>query len=128
MAKPEWGVKRYCGGCGARFYDMRLDPIVCPKCGVTQDPAVQAKSSRSKASSAVAKPPPKPAPVAAEPASEASADSAEESLISDAWASENSDDDAEEEEAVEDPSELGEDKDDMLEVIDNVAGDKEQET
>lgn len=134
MAKPERGVKRYCGGCGARFYDLGRDPIICPKCGVTHDPVALAKSSRSKTSSAAAKPPPKPKPAPAEaaPAGEVSADSAEEALISDAGGGEASgdddDDDAEEEEAVEDPSELGEDKDDMLEVIDNVAGDKEQET
>ena len=32
MAKPELGTKRHCGGCGAKFYDLSKDPIVCPKC------------------------------------------------------------------------------------------------
>ena len=32
MAKPELGTKRLCGGCGAKFYDLSKDPIVCPKC------------------------------------------------------------------------------------------------
>ena len=32
MAKPELGTKRHCGGCGAKFYDLNKDPIVCPKC------------------------------------------------------------------------------------------------
>ncbi|MCE2483727.1 MAG: TIGR02300 family protein [Alphaproteobacteria bacterium] len=32
MAKPEWGTKRECHGCGARFYDLRRDPVVCPGC------------------------------------------------------------------------------------------------
>ncbi len=32
MAKPEWGTKRLCQGCGARYYDLRRDPPVCPKC------------------------------------------------------------------------------------------------
>ena len=32
MLKAEWGVKRTCLGCGARFYDLKRDPIVCPKC------------------------------------------------------------------------------------------------
>ena len=32
MAKPEWGAKRVCRGCGTRFYDMKKDPIVCPSC------------------------------------------------------------------------------------------------
>ena len=33
MAKKEWGTKRICRACSARFYDMRKDPIVCPSCG-----------------------------------------------------------------------------------------------
>ena len=32
MAKPELGAKRLCGNCGAKFYDLNKDPIVCPKC------------------------------------------------------------------------------------------------
>ena len=33
MAKPELGLKRQCMSCGAKFYDLNKDPIVCPKCG-----------------------------------------------------------------------------------------------
>ncbi|MGV6871582.1 TIGR02300 family protein [Pseudochelatococcus sp. B33] len=33
MAKPELGTKRLCQGCGAKFYDLNRDPILCPKCG-----------------------------------------------------------------------------------------------
>lgn len=33
MAKPEFGTKRQCLSCGAKFYDLNKDPIVCPKCG-----------------------------------------------------------------------------------------------
>ena len=32
MAKPELGTKRLCPGCGAKYYDLSKDPIVCPKC------------------------------------------------------------------------------------------------
>ena len=32
MAKPELGIKRLCGNCSAKFYDLNKDPIVCPKC------------------------------------------------------------------------------------------------
>ena len=32
MAKPELGTKRLCASCGAKFYDLSKDPIVCPKC------------------------------------------------------------------------------------------------
>jgi len=32
VAKPELGIKRLCANCGAKFYDLNKDPIVCPKC------------------------------------------------------------------------------------------------
>ena len=35
MPKEEWGVKRLCADCGARFYDLGRDPVDCPKCGAT---------------------------------------------------------------------------------------------
>lgn len=33
MGKPEWGAKRICPNCGARFYDLLRDPVPCPSCG-----------------------------------------------------------------------------------------------
>ena len=33
MSKPELGAKRQCQNCGARFFDLNRDPIICPKCG-----------------------------------------------------------------------------------------------
>ena len=38
MAKAEWGLKRLCPGCGARYYDMRKNPPVCPTCKTPFDP------------------------------------------------------------------------------------------
>ena len=35
MAKPELGTKRQCQNCGAKFFDLARDPILCPKCGTT---------------------------------------------------------------------------------------------
>jgi len=32
VSKPELGIKRLCANCGAKFYDLHRDPIVCPKC------------------------------------------------------------------------------------------------
>ena len=32
MARPELGAKRKCMNCGAKFYDLNKNPIVCPKC------------------------------------------------------------------------------------------------
>ncbi|HEM46397.1 MAG TPA: TIGR02300 family protein, partial [Alphaproteobacteria bacterium] len=48
MAKPEWGTKRICQSCGAPFYDLRRDPIVCPKCGTVFDPEAVLKSRRTR--------------------------------------------------------------------------------
>ena len=33
LAKPELGSKHQCQNCGAKFFDLNKDPIVCPKCG-----------------------------------------------------------------------------------------------
>ena len=44
MAKPELGTKRQCQACGAKFFDLNKDPIVCPKCGtVFQGAAARAR-------------------------------------------------------------------------------------
>lgn len=46
MAKPEWGTKRTCHSCGARFFDLRRDTIVCPVCDTVYDPERQARTRR----------------------------------------------------------------------------------
>src|SRR5439155_6828283 len=58
VAKPELGTKRLCGSCGAKFYDLNKDPIVCPKCHTTMVPAALTSRSRPE-------PPPAARPVAA---------------------------------------------------------------
>jgi uncharacterized protein (TIGR02300 family) len=52
VAKPELGTKRLCGNCGAKFYDLSKDPIICPKCHTVLELA--AVSSRSRPDSAAA--------------------------------------------------------------------------
>jgi uncharacterized protein (TIGR02300 family) len=48
VAKPELGSKRQCQSCGAKFFDLNKDPILCPKCGtVFQVAAVTRGSSRA---------------------------------------------------------------------------------
>lgn len=32
MVKPEWGTKRTCPSCEVKFYDLHRNPIYCPKC------------------------------------------------------------------------------------------------
>ena len=46
MAKPEWGTRRICQSCSAPFYDLRRDPIVCPKCEAVFDPEAILKSRK----------------------------------------------------------------------------------
>jgi uncharacterized protein (TIGR02300 family) len=106
VAKAEWGLKRTCLSCGAKFYDMMRAPILCPKCGATFDPEVQLKARRAKV------PPPKAAPVEEVEAAEAepAAEGKEE----------------EEEAVMEDTSELGQDSDDVDEVVDPASGEPEE--
>src|SRR4029078_9580705 len=48
LAKPEWGTKRICASCGARYYDLLRDPVVCPKCSTPFDPEAFLKSRRAR--------------------------------------------------------------------------------
>lgn len=51
MAKTDLGDKQVCPNCGARFYDLRKRPAVCPKCTTAFDPAeegVRARRSRGR--------------------------------------------------------------------------------
>ena len=43
MAKPELGSKHQCQNCGAKFFDLNKDPIVCPKCGTVFQGAARAR-------------------------------------------------------------------------------------
>ena len=101
MAKPEWGLKRSCLSCGARFYDMQRDPIICPSCEAEFDPLalVRPRRARAAASQTKAKAEEKAA------GSEETASEDEELLVDD------NDDDALE---VDDDINLGDDGDEDL--------------
>jgi uncharacterized protein (TIGR02300 family) len=128
MVKPEWGVKRICHSCGAPFYDLRKDPIVCPKCGATYDPEAILKSRRTRAPVVEEK---EAAPAILDEEAETEKPEAEEieeveeeeegapAVAADA-------EEEEEEDTIEDASELGEDEDDMAEVIENIEEDDER--
>ena len=60
MAKPELGTKRLCGNCGAKFYDLSKDPIVCPKCHTVME--VAAVNARARPEPVAAARAPAPAP------------------------------------------------------------------
>ncbi len=47
-AQKEWGLKRTCLSCGARFYDLNNDPMTCPKCEETFDAASLIKLRRNR--------------------------------------------------------------------------------
>ncbi len=53
MARPELGLKRVCQGCGAKFYDLHKNPIVCPKCGTVYEQMVIASGARARAAQPV---------------------------------------------------------------------------
>jgi uncharacterized protein (TIGR02300 family) len=55
VAKPELGTKRLCGNCGAKFYDLSKDPIVCPKCDTVLVLAPISSSRRPDSRSAAAR-------------------------------------------------------------------------
>lgn len=45
MAKPDLGIKRQCQNCGAKFFDLNRDPIICPKCGTTFQAAALSRAA-----------------------------------------------------------------------------------
>ena len=117
MVKPEWGTKRICPSCGTRYYDLLRKPVLCPKCSTPFDPEAFLRSRRAR--------PAAPAEKDLEPAGaeeletglepeEAEEVQEEEEAVPLEEAEE------EDEELLEDASELGEDEDDMAEVIENV--------
>ncbi len=118
VIKAEWGQKRMCQSCGARFYDMRRNPIVCPKCGTAYDPSAFSKPRR-RAEPAVAQPVPV---AAAAPVDEAALEPEVEVDLEEA----SDENEEEEDETIEDASELGEDHDDMAEVMENLDEDEER--
>lgn len=119
MAKPEWGTKRICQSCGARFYDFGRSPITCPACGAVFDLEILNRARRARPA----------ARAVAATTGEAVADETElepgveteevddEAALEEDDAAIGGDEDGEEDESlIEDVSELGEDED-MSDVI-----------
>ena len=120
MAKAEWGTKRICHSCAARFYDLQRDPIVCPKCKTEYDPEAVLKSRRSRPV-----PEDKPAPKKKAPIVPIVAGDEADVVVADDAAV--VDDAAEADDAIiEDTSDLGEDEDDVAEVIEKVEDEEER--
>jgi uncharacterized protein (TIGR02300 family) len=117
VVKAEWGSKRICPSCGARYYDLRksADEIACPKCGTQYDPEAFLKTRRARVAAVPEK---EIAPIVAEEVEVEAVEEAEAAEEGEPVAA--ADGEEEEEEMIEDASELGEDEDDMAEVIENV--------
>ncbi len=47
--KLEWGAKRSCLNCGARFYDLQKSSAACPKCGTVYEIQATPKGRRGRA-------------------------------------------------------------------------------
>jgi uncharacterized protein (TIGR02300 family) len=45
LAKSELGTKRQCQDCGAKFFDLNKNQIVCPKCGTVFQGAAWARAA-----------------------------------------------------------------------------------
>jgi uncharacterized protein (TIGR02300 family) len=58
VPKIDLGEKQTCPHCGAKFYDMKRRPAVCPKCQTSFDPADEVVRARRAKSRAGAFPPP----------------------------------------------------------------------
>ena len=121
VAKPKWGMKRLCRSCGARFYDLRRKPIVCPKCDAAHDPDPADKPRRGTAPERASKPKPAAEQRQAAPSvvAAAAAPKGEEASPGDEDKTGGAD-------IIEDASELGEDEDDVAEAIDS-SGKKDAE-
>lgn len=127
MAKPEWGTKQQCRKCGARFYDLNRTPVACPKCQAELEAEEKSRPSPKRPG---AKPPEKVTSKKAEPVSTAEDGEIEpakpdatgdEELIEVGKAQAPEEDD--EEDYVEDATELGKDEDDVAEVLEGSTAD-----
>lgn len=128
VAKPEWGTKRSCLSCGARFYDLQRESVACPACGAAFDPAASGKPRRVRAAH---KPAAAVGPVVSAPADqtrskEVDDDEVEVTKVKKApVAKDDESDDEDGESAIEDVSELGDD--DVADVIDTELDDEDSE-
>lgn len=122
MVKPEWGVKRTCTSCGAKFYDLQHDPIVCPKCDATVDPLATGRTPRPKSTGPVVK----EAPAAAAAADDADDTDDDLDIGDDDDVLDIDEEDEDDDAAIEDVTELGEDDDDVLGVLDKVSDEGEE--
>jgi uncharacterized protein (TIGR02300 family) len=119
VVKANWGTKRTCQSCSARFYDLNKGPIKCPKCGREHDREDFVKVRRTRGSAAAA---------AAAAATLAAAKLAAKKKSDEAALAGDELPDAEGDEALEEADELADDAEDIevegVEVEDKGEGDR----
>ena len=101
-----------CPGCGTKFYDLGRVPVTCPGCGVAvaTEPTAKARGGAGHVATPQPKPDaaPEPAKVTPKP------DDTDEPVAREPA---QSDDKEGKQDLIEDVRELGEDEDDMAEVL-----------
>ncbi len=106
MTRVEWGAKRQCASCGAKFYDLRRDPIICPSCDVVFEPVAAPRSCVT-----AARPAAETSPVVAARDVEIVIAGKDAKSTDDADAADGVAEDDDSDDLIEDVSELGEDDD-----------------
>jgi len=115
VANPKWGTKRICQSCSAKFYDLQKSPIVCPSCGAAFDPEALLKSRRPR-SAPKPEPAPKPKKPKAAPVDDGESEDDDFEIDDDEADAVVGDD---EEDFIEDTSDLGDDDDVDVKVKDD---------
>ncbi|MCW9035479.1 MAG: FYDLN acid domain-containing protein [Rhodospirillales bacterium] len=116
MAKPELGKKHVCHSCGAHYYDLNAEKVKCPKCGKAPK---KSKVAEVIASEVVEE-------IVTETSSVVELDAngnevvSLEDLVDDDLEDDDLDEDDEENGLIADASDLGEDDDDLSEVMEHI--------
>ncbi len=114
----KWGTKRTCPSCSTRFYDLGGEPIACPQCHATYSPEDFLKNRRVRPVPARKS---APEPAVAKVSLEARATELEaDREMGDVELRKEDEDVKPTKDKGKDAAELGEDEDDMAEVMDNV--------
>lgn len=120
--EPKRGRKRECPECGARFYDLERDPIVCPKC---EAPYVEAGAKTSGTAAG------DPTGEGAKPASTGSAGAAgperEDGDVAKLPDINGDEDDDGDDDLIEDATELVKESDDVSDMLDGTVDDGKTE-
>lgn len=127
MVRPEWGTKRTCPSCEARFYDLHRNPIHCPRCSHTVESGILSRLQKLATRKTI-----KPAVTVPNPIEDIDIElpgiEEERDILTDIDDSEpeteggesdlrREENDEEENDLIEDASDFGVDDDDMAEVM-----------